>query len=163
MNQKDFIIILLFTLLLSCTGKNEKETENAQTDYFYCYINKIYEKNSTQFVRVDKIQVLTGDSAVLIAKQIGQAEFEISNSGDTTWFVPNDYFVLNETQEDEEFPIAKNCNIEITVSDESTSYQLTEQKNVSVEKLKSHLYDYMIFLVEVKDGFITSIKEYWTP
>ncbi len=50
---------------------NGKETENAQTDYFYCYINRIYEKNSTPFVQLDKIKVITGDSAVLIAKQIG--------------------------------------------------------------------------------------------
>lgn len=164
MYKKSLIIILLFTLLLSCSGKNEKETEKARTDSFYCYVNSIYEKNSIPFVQFDKIQVFTGDSAVMIAKQFGKAEFEINNSsGDTIWFVPNDYFVLNETAETEELPLAKNCNIEITISDESTSYQVTKQNNVSVEKLKSHLEDYMIFLIEVKDGFIKSIKEFWTP
>ncbi len=53
-------------------------------------------KGSSLTIDADFVQMLTGKAAIKAAKKTGEAEYDLNKKGDTTWYVPNDYFVLNE-------------------------------------------------------------------
>lgn len=163
MRTKKVLIILL--IIISCTEKPDyKNSDNfkpAQT--YYCFINRVVGNNSDYFVDVDLIEVLTGDSAVEIAKEIGQAEFEINESGDTSWFVPNDYFILNTKIDSSLFQLGKDCKIIFYVSDETTNYQLVEKRDISVDNFRKNTLRDKIFEIQISNDIVTVIKEFWTP
>ncbi len=159
MRTKLFLIALL--IINSCNDKNpSSELQAVQTQYCYIYnINKI---DSIYFLNVDFIEVLTGDSAIVVAKKHGQAEYEISEAGDTTWFVPNDYFILNETSDSVKIPIDENCKIIIYISDETTNFQ-PKGKSINVEELKNYLSGDRIFEIKIANEKVKAIKEFWVP
>ncbi|MCX8106317.1 MAG: hypothetical protein N3D80_10655 [Ignavibacterium album] len=117
---------MLFTvniiLFNQCESTNNFQDTHSFVETNHYYINSIYEIDSIYFLNVDFIEVLTGDSAIVIAKNRGQAEYEISEQGDTTWFVANDYFIFNEKTDSVKIPIDENCKIVIYISDETTNF-----------------------------------------
>lgn len=159
MRTKLFLITLL--IINSCNDKNpSSEFQVVQNQYCYSYnIDKI---DSTYFLNIDFVELLTGDSAIVVAKKLGQAEFEISESGDTTWFVPNDYFILNEKNDSMKIQVDENCKIAIYISDESTNFQ-PKEKSINVEELKSYLSEGRIFELTIADEKVKVIKEFWIP
>lgn len=159
MRTKLFLITLL--IINSCTDKKPlNEFQNVKTQYYY--INNIDKIDSIYYIDVDFIEVLTGDSAVIVAKKHGQAEYEISEQGDTTWFVPNDYFVLNEKSDSVKIPLDENCKIVIYISDETTNFQ-PKEKSIQAEELKNYLADNRIFELTIADKKVKHIKEFWVP
>lgn len=159
MRTKLFLITLL--IINSCNDKNPTSKFQTVKTYF-CYINNIAKNDSIYFLNVDIIEVLTGDSAIVVAKKLGQAELEISESGDTNWFVPNDYFILNEKNDSVKIQVDENCKIAIYISDESTNFQ-SKGKSINVEELKSYLSEGRIFELTIADEKVKAIKEFWTP
>lgn len=157
------MISFLITLLIfnSCTDKKPSSKFQAVRTQ-YCYLYNIKKIDSIYFLNVDFIKVLTGDSAIIVAKKHGQAEYEISEQGDTTWFVPNDYLVLNEKTDSVKIPIDENCKIVIYISDETTNFQ-PKEKSIQTEELKNYLADNRIFELRITDGKVKAIKEFWIP
>ncbi len=159
MRTKLFLITLL--IINSCNDKKPSgEFQAVQTEY--CYLYNIDKIDSIYFLDVDFIKVLTGDSAIIVAKKLGQAEYEISEFGDTTWFVPNDYFVFNEKSESVKIPIDENCKIVIYISDETTNFQ-PKEKSIQAQELKNYIADNRIFELTIADKKVKHIKELWTP
>lgn len=163
--MRNGIVLITFIIIAACTEKSDhKSSDNIKpTQNFYCFINRIVEKNSGYYINVDFIEVLTGDSAVEAAKKIGQAEFEVSETGDTNWFVPNDYFILNTEIDSSLVQVDKDCQIVIYASDETTNYQITEKRNLSPESLRSHIERNKIFEIQVSESKVIVIREFWTP
>lgn len=157
---------MLFTvniiLFNQCESTNNFQDTHSFVETNHYYINSIYEIDSTYFLNVDFIEVLTGDSAIIVAKKHGQAEYEISEQGDTTWFVANDYFILNETSDSVKIPIDENCKIIIYISDETTNFQPNE-KSINVEELKNYLSGDRIFEIKIANEKVKAIKEFWVP
>lgn len=159
MRTKLFLISLL--IINSCTDKKPSSKFQAVRTQ-YCYLYNIKKIDSIYFLNVDFIKVLTSDSAIIVAKKHGQAEYEISESGDTTWFVANDYFILNEKTDSVKIPIDENCKIVIYISDETTNFQ-PKEKSINVEELKNYLSGDRIFEIKIANEKVKAIKEFWVP
>lgn len=157
---------MLFTvniiLFNQCESTNNFQDTHSFVETNHYYINSIYEIDSIYFLNVDFIEVLTGDSAIVIAKNRGQAEYEISEQGDTTWFVANDYFIFNEKTDSVKIPIDENCKIVIYISDETTNFQ-PKEKSINVEELKNYLSGDRIFEIKIANEKVKAIKEFWVP
>src|SRR5882757_10067776 len=62
----------------------------------YCYIKKVYARSDAMYIDADYIQFLMDDDAVKAAKKHGEAQMDIGQKGDTSWYVPDDYYILND-------------------------------------------------------------------
>ncbi|MBS4035495.1 MAG: hypothetical protein KGZ85_13570 [Ignavibacterium sp.] len=147
---------------ISDTLQISKDSINLSGQH-YCKINRIFERNSETVIEIDFLEFLSGDSAIIAAREIGEVHFEIVDSGDTLWYVPNDYFVFIKGIKSLAVPLSESCKIEITVSDKSSIYELIQLNEIDVSRFKAHYESYMIFVIEVKDGMVISIKEQWVP
>ncbi len=163
--MRNMIVLISILIISSCTEKSNKKilSNFKPTQTNYCFVNRVVEKNSDYFLDVDFVEVLTGDSAVEAAKKSGQAEFEITETGDTNWFVPNDYFILNTKIDSSFIQLDKDCLITIYVSDETTNYQLTEKRVSSIKTFQNLVEKDKIFEINISEGKIKAIKEFWAP
>ncbi|MFN3872902.1 MAG: hypothetical protein ACK4R9_07860 [Ignavibacterium sp.] len=159
------LVLIILLIISSCTEKTDYKNSDIfkPTQIYYCFISRVVEKNPDYFLDVDFVEVLTGDSAVEAAKKSGQAEFEITESGDTNWFVPNDYFILNTRIDSSFIQLDKDCLITIYVSDETTNYRLTEKRVSSIKTFQNLVGKDKIFEINISEGKIKAIKEFWIP
>jgi len=122
----------------------------------YCFIEKVYEKEGTTYIDADYIQFLMGKPAVEAARKRGDAEPFVRN-GDTTWSVPNDYYILNENKKIRSLALKPDFRL-VTV-------EKPEAKEVSgVGYLKKYAKDLVFVLtLDATDSTVTVIKEQYLP
>ncbi|AFH49848.1 Hypothetical protein IALB_2143 [Ignavibacterium album JCM 16511] len=160
------ILIPLF-LLLSCSDKSSQQLQtspnNESVIKYYGYINRIFERDSLKFIEVDLVKILTGDSAIVEAKNLGKAEYEITNKGDTIWFDPNDYFIYNFKKDSLQFQLDVDCRIIIWLSDQTTDFKLTQRQVEDSDSLRYFLQPNKVFEIFFSRNKIDSLKEFWTP
>jgi len=122
----------------------------------YCFIEKVYEKEGTAFIDADFIQFLMGKAAVAAARKRGDAEPVVTN-GDTTWSVPNDYYILNENRKIRTLALKPGFLL-------TTVSQPAEKEMSGVEYLKKYAKDGLFILtLDGADSTVTAIKEQYLP
>ena len=127
----------------------------------FCYIKKFYQEGNTRYIDADFIQFLFGDKAVAAAKKHNDAEMEVKN-GDTTYYVLNDYYVLNENTRIRKLALSPDVAC-YTLSYSAPRVML---EKTSLEKLESNYdknHDNYYILILDKNNVITSIKEQYVP
>lgn len=122
----------------------------------YCFIEKVYEKEGAAYIDADFIQFLMGKAAVAAARKRGDAEPVVRN-GDTTWSVPNDYYILNENRKIRKLMLKSGFRL-IWVSQ-------PEQEEISgVEYLKKYAKDRVFVLtLDAADSAVSVVKEQYLP
>ncbi len=155
-------LLFLSTLILfqHCNTRND----TAQNNYYITgYIVKISKENDNYFLVVDTIKLFYGEGALSIAKSLGDAEYEIMETTDTIWFVPNDYYIYNKSIDSLKFVIDKNCKIDLFFSDETNNYQVEMKENIPIDTLISKSDEYLVFELYIVNNRVKHIKQLWFP
>lgn len=141
-----FIISCCFSLTIFSQNKSE---------VIYALVTKVYNAERKQVLEVDYVQMLTGKKAVNAAKLKGEAEYEIQ-SGDTTWYVPNDFYVLNDNTKRRQVPVSEQVVILLIRRGTSKLSKGTfnEFKKIHTDK---------IFRLTIVARSIVKIEEFYTP
>jgi hypothetical protein len=74
------------------------EQQDAPEKGQYCDIVKVYDKDGATWIDADYVQFLMGNAGLAAAKKHGEAEMDIDKKGDTTWGLPDGYYILNENK-----------------------------------------------------------------
>jgi hypothetical protein len=124
----------------------------------YCYIKKIYTKGDASYVDADFIQFLYGDKAIAAARKNHDAEMSVKD-GDTTYSVPNDYYILNENSKIRTLALDNQVKCTAVVYEDSR----VVLKEVTLDQLKAKYKDNIYIITLGKDSLITQIKEQYVP
>ena len=127
----------------------------------HCFVNGIIEKNDKKYIVVDYVDFLTGDKATEKAKLNGDAEFDISKSGDTIYFVYSDYYVSNINSKLR--TIELRADIKIELLDFSPSSNESGYKTVFIEEFIKKYKNHSLVILKMKNGICEEIKEQFTP
>ncbi len=167
-------ILILPSFQLKSNSKGNKninnETSTQQQDTLnvtlesgnnkYCYINKIKRLNNKTYIIVDYIRFLWNDEAIEAAKIDGYAEMEVNN-GDTTYFVYNDYYIVNNNPKLRTFLVSDSVIIDLVYYDPNaelkSGFKLKDIIN------KEFGYSDTPFVIDVKDGLVYRISEQYVP
>ncbi len=124
----------------------------------YCYINKVYTTGDTVLIDADYIQFLMGKQAVAAAKKNGDAEPFVKN-GDTTWSVPNDYYILNENRKIRTLQLAKDFRFIVAGKEDVNSDDISR-----LDYLKKHAKNGVFILtMDAGESTVSVIKEQYLP
>jgi len=168
---KNFII---FILIISCNTekkeqnilanneKAEKPTKiykQEKSEKKHCYIKDIYQQKGKYYIKADYVDFLFDEQAVEKAKQNGDAEFDISETGDTIYFVYNDYYVSNQNPRIRTLEISKNAPIQILDFSKTSNYR----KLLSIMEFKKEIEKERIMILEITNGIVIKMTEQYTP
>ncbi len=107
-------------------------------------------------IDADFVQMLTGKAAIKAAKKEGYAEYDLNKKGDTTWYVPDDYWISNENTKVRKLTLS--ANAQIFLIKEGTS----SLAKSNAAKLKKSFKGKM-FSLTIINNTVTVITEYYTP
>ena len=149
------IFILCLPVIL-CLITNEIFAQTNTEGLQVAFITAINTKGNDIVIEADFVQMLTGKAAVTAAKKKGEAEYDINKKKDTVWYVPNDYFILNENNKLRKLPVTN--SVEIYFVNEGTS--AVSKSNIA--KLKK-TYTAKLFKLTIFKGSVIKIAEIYTP
>ena len=127
----------------------------------HCFVKNIITKNGKNYIIVDYVDFLTGNKAIEKAKINGDAEYDVSKSGDTIYFVYNDYYISNVNSKLRTIELAENIKIELL--DFSENANDTGYKNVSIAKFVEQYENHSLVILKLENGICKEIKEQFTP
>lgn len=176
MNIKNLLLFLTL-LLFSCKEKQQHKIESTQSqvekksveptkensiiENKHCYIKEVFKRDEIYFISADYIDFLMDEKAIEKAKDHGEAEYDISENGDTIYFVYNDYYISNFNPKLRTLELSEQIKIELL--DFSKNANDTGFKKVSVNKLIEEINSNPIIILSIKDGVVIEIKEQFTP
>ena len=111
-------------------------------------------KNIT--LNVDFVEMLTGKAAVAAAKKTGEADYDVTAKGDTTWYVLNDYVISNDNKKIRKFELAANAQIYLVK--EGTS----QVGKSTIAKLKRS-FEARLFRLSIANNKVIKIVEIYLP
>ncbi len=150
--KKYLIIYLLLMLFINSNGVAQSSAADKQT----ASITAVSIKGSSLTIDADFVQMLTGKAAIKAAKKTGEAEYDLNKKGDTTWYVPNDYFVLNENTKVRQLTLS--ATTQIYLVKEGTS----SLAKSNAAKLKKS-FKFKLFTLTISNNIVTVITEIYTP
>jgi len=148
------------TTPLSATNTQENRNEIILTmtsDSSYCYIEDVINHDNFTYLKVDFIQFLMDDKAIEEAKKHGEAAYDIEENGDTTFYVNNDYYIVNDNPKLRLFMLTDSTDIEFH---ELFGETVTDFKN-SEEAMNRVRFS--PFIIVTKDGTVTDLHEIFVP
>ena len=144
----------------STPGTPESRDEIVLTttsDSSYCYIEDVINLDNLTYLEVDFIQFLMDDKAIEEATKRGEAAYDIEENGDTTFYVNNDYYIVNDNPKLRLFMLTDSTDIEFhelfgeTVTDFKNSEEVMNRVRFSP------------FIIVTKDGKVTGLYEIFVP
>ena len=150
---------IIFFLFLMILFNLKTETVFAQSSAPITQIAFITATNTNGkffIIKADFVQMLTGQNAVKAAKRAGEAEYDISKNGDTAWYVPNDYFVLNSNSAIRQLRISPTAQIYLIKEGGSAIFKS------SLSKLKNN-FTGKLFRLFLRNNEIIKLEEIFTP
>lgn len=112
---------------------------------YYCFISDVFTEGGENYIKVRKAQIFSGLNAIEEAKKDGKADFTvgISNlSNDTSWFLPNEYYIAESEKYESKLIISDKVKINI--------YSYGVKKKISVEEFFNNSFYYK---VELEDKY----------
>ncbi|MFT5581496.1 MAG: hypothetical protein ACI9G9_000747 [Psychromonas sp.] len=127
------------------------------SDSSYCLIKEVFNQNNGTYLKVDFIQFYTFEQAIEEAKKRLDAEYDIEENGDTTYFVYNDYYIANDNPKLRTFRLTDLTKIEFleVLGDTATNFKNAKKAMKRVE--------FSPFIIVSEVGKITRLKEIYTP
>ncbi len=150
--KKYLIICLLIQLFINSNGVAQSSTAGKQI----VLINAVSITGKNVTIAADFVQMLTGKAAVKAAKKTGEAEYDLNKKGDTTWYVPNDYFVLNDNTKVRQLTLSSTAQIYLVK--EGTS---SLAKSNAAKLRKS--FEGKLYSLTIINNIVTVITEIYIP
>lgn len=129
----------------------------SKTQEAYCYLRNLLAHNDEIDLHIDFIQYFQLEEAIIEAKKRGDAELEVDQNGDTTFFVYNDYYIANDKPTQWEFSLSKSSQIELLEWLDSTHVDFNKPEK-SLERLQLSP-----FKISFKEGEVLHLKEVFIP
>ena len=177
--MKNCLYLIFTTLFVACQSPKNSEksqidstkivvSEVVKTSALYSskvekqfgFLKKVYQKDEKWLIDIDYIQFLSGDEAIKAARKHGEAEMDIDAKKDTTYWVPNDYYIVNDNKKIRTFEFASSAKIgTLDVSNTGMEEHSGLEYLVKVFKKKTNLP----FLLKIDEGKIIELKEQFIP
>jgi hypothetical protein len=143
-------------------GEMSTTEKVGETGRNHGYIRRFYQDKGRYYVTVDYIQYLSGADAVAAAKRRGDAQEEVQN-GDTVYSVFDDYYIVNDDRKQRTWPVGEDAVI--TLWDRTPGTTLSQDQVTAAELLSKDkaFFEHAPFIVETKQGVVTSITEQYIP
>lgn len=143
--------------------KNEESTTEAvgETARSHGYIRRFYQEKDRYYVTVDYIQFLSGEAALAAARRKGDAQVEVVN-GDTVYSVFNDYYIVNYNSRVRTFRLDEEATFTFWRSGENGLKRFP----ASPAKVQASVPKVLFlspFIIETKQGIVTSLAEQYVP
>ncbi len=119
-------------------------------------ITSITTSGSTFTLHADFVKMLTGNAAVKAAKKNGEADYDVSDKGDTSWYVVNDYYVLNGSTKTKKLVLSPAAQIYLVKP--GTSLVAKSKATVLKQSFEGRL-----FKLEILNNQVIKITEIYTP
>lgn len=155
-----FIIITLLTFINSNALESYHQISFLPGDTVYiCYLRDVVTENGKEFIKLRPIQFLWEIEAITEARKDGVADYDIDSvTNDTTWWVPNDYHIVDRDPSLElKFIISDKVKVSICDPVELKKATVKELKN-KIEKI-----EYRPFEIVVENRKVTIIQEIYIP
>lgn len=154
--KKIFLLIAPVIICLLATKAGAQTDTVSKTKQEIALITAITTSGKDLIIDADFVQMLTGKAAIKAAKKAGEAEYDISKKGDPTWYVPNDYFVLNESNKVKKLTVTPSTQISIVK--EGTS----KLSKATAAQLKRS-YEGKLYRLSIVNNKLIKITEIYTP
>jgi len=136
-----------------------------------CYITDIFSKAGDNFVKIWPIKFLWGLDAITEARKDGVADYDIDTvSNDTTWWVPNDYHIVDRDTSELKFIISDKVKVSIcengAVLKKITLKEMlinpSYYKDIHLRGKTEEIY-YSPYLITIEKGEVTIIQQIYVP
>jgi hypothetical protein len=107
-------------------------------------------------IDADFVQMLTGKAAIKAAKKAGEAEYDVNKKKDTVWYVPNDYFIANESTKTRKLTITPATQISLVK--EGTSKL---SKGTAAQLNRS--FEGKLYRLSIVNNKVVKLTEIYTP
>lgn len=135
---------------------SEEETEEVPRGFEkrHCYVKRVFRQDDAVFIEADYVNYFEGKNAVEEAKLDGKAEIDITENGDSLYFLFKKYYVQN-----------KKSKIRILELDESLRIQDVNQisNGFPLKAFQQIIKENPILVLEVKNGIVYKIKKQKLP
>lgn len=127
----------------------------------FAYIKNVQQQQNGQWMcTVDYIAFYLGYKALQVAKKRGDAAVDTGANGKLTYFVYNDYYIVNDNKKLRKLPVSSAVVIKL-VDFKSNPIKM---RNGSLNELTSMKgRDAYPFILSVSKGIITSITQQYVP
>lgn len=133
------------------TGNNKQQ---------FAFIKGLQQKNGQWICTADYIAFYTGDKAVQIAKKRGDAATDTQANGKVTYFVYNDYYIVNDNKQLRSLPVSPAVVIKL-VDFNTAPIALRNSSLNELSTLKNR--DSYPFIFNISEGVIKSITQQYIP
>lgn len=107
-------------------------------------------------IDADFVQMLTGKAAIAAAKKSGEAEYDLNEKGDTSWYIPNDYYIRNTNTKNRKLTLTPKAGIFLIEKGSSKVSKST------LQVLKKN-YKGKLFKLTFTGWTVTKIEELFIP
>ena len=154
--RKIFILslIIIVCIFSNKAGAQTGMAQKAKSEIAFITAINLMGKNSN--IDADFVQMLTGKTAIKAAKKSGEAEYDINAKGDTSWYVPNDYYILNSNKKIRKLLLAPSVNIYLVKDGGS---KVTK----SILPVLRKNYAGKIFKLLIEESKVVRIEEIYIP
>jgi hypothetical protein len=127
----------------------------------FVYIKNVQQQQNGQWVcTADYIEFYMGDKAVQVAKKRGDAAVDTGANGKLTYFVYNDYYIVNDNKKLHKLPVSSAVVIKLV----NFNSNPIGMRNGSLNELMSMKgRDAYPFILSISKGLITSITQQYVP
>ncbi len=143
-------------ICLLATKANAQTDTTSKTKQEIVLITAITTSGKDFIINADFVQMLTGKAAIKAAKKAGEAEYDINKKKDTVWYVPNDYFIANESTKTRKLTITPATPISIVK--EGTS----KLSKATAAQLKRS-YEGKLYRLSIVNNKVLKLTEIYTP
>ncbi|QIX60478.1 hypothetical protein HER32_04460 [Hymenobacter sp. BT18] len=177
-----FLPAALFFALSACTS-TEQETATNQTAEVvppnltaemsttetvgatgrnHGYLRRVYQQKGQYYATVDYIQFLTGEAAVAAARRKGDAAEDVSQDGDTTYSVFNDYYIINDSPRLRTVRLSPTATITLWRSAE-TGLEEYPATPAQLQEKDAQALGLSPFIIETRQGLAVSLSQQYVP
>ena len=133
------------------TGYNKRQ---------FAYIKNLQQKNGKWICTADYIEFYMGDKAVQVAKKRGDATADTGANGKITYFVYNDYYIVNDSKQLQSLAVSPAVVIKLV---DFSGGQLKMRNSSFDELLNLKHRDSYPFILGISAGVIKSIIQQYVP
>jgi hypothetical protein len=154
--KKTFLFIMPVAICLLATKANAQTDTTSKTKQEIVLITAITTSGKDFVIDADFVQMLTGKAAIKAAKKSGEAEYDLNKKKDTVWYVPNDYFIANESNKTRKLTITPATSISLVK--EGTS----KLSKATAAQLKRS-YEGKLYRLSIVNNKVVKLTEIYTP
>jgi len=154
--RKIFLLSLIIIVGIFLNKAGAQTGITSKTKQEIVLITAITTSGKDFIIDADFVQMLTGKAAIKAAKKAGEAEYDINKKKDTVWYVPNDYFIANESTKTRKLIITPATPI--SVVKEGTS----KVSKATAAQLKRS-YGGKLYRLSIVNNKVVKLTEIYTP